>query len=123
MSGGIKKQYILRGKLKKMAADKEAYFENAISSFKKAIRPGCLAITGGLRSIENTERILEQQVDLTSIYRPLICKPDFVNRILYSSDKYSSKCISYNRCLWRGMWKPLNCVEFDSFQTIVKTLD
>jgi 2,4-dienoyl-CoA reductase-like NADH-dependent reductase (Old Yellow Enzyme family) len=122
MSGGIKEQIKLRAKLKKEAGAKETYFSGAIPPFREAVGDLPLAVTGGIRSPEVMEHLLENDVDFIGISRPLIAEPDLPNRILHGPDKRPSKCTSCNKCLIRISRQSLRCVEYDEFQDILKSI-
>jgi 2,4-dienoyl-CoA reductase-like NADH-dependent reductase (Old Yellow Enzyme family) len=122
MSGGIKEQIKLRAKLKKEAGPKETYFSGAIPPFRGAVGDLPLAVTGGIRSPEVMEHLLENGVDFIGISRPLIAEPDLPNRILHGPDKRPSKCTSCNKCLKRISRQSLRCVEYDEFQDIIRNI-
>jgi 2,4-dienoyl-CoA reductase-like NADH-dependent reductase (Old Yellow Enzyme family) len=113
ISGGVKEQIKLRNKLKKEAGEKEAYFRNAIKFFRKAIGNKTLAITGGIRSLNIMQGLIDEGVDLLGICRPLISEPDFPKKIFDSPEMNTARCISCNKCLLRIATQPLKCVEFD----------
>ena len=113
VSGGVKEQIKLRSKLKKEAGEKEAYFRDAIKPFRKAIGNKALAITGGIRSLNIMQDLIDEGVDMLGICRPLISEPDFPNKIFDSPEKNTAKCISCNKCLLRIATQPLKCFEFD----------
>jgi 2,4-dienoyl-CoA reductase-like NADH-dependent reductase (Old Yellow Enzyme family) len=113
VSGGVKEQIKLRNKLKKEAGEKEAYFRDAIQPFRKAIGDAALAITGGIRSLNIMQDLIDAGVDMVGICRPLISEPDFPNMIFGSPEKNTARCTSCNKCLLRIANQPLKCVEFD----------
>jgi 2,4-dienoyl-CoA reductase-like NADH-dependent reductase (Old Yellow Enzyme family) len=113
VSGGVKEQIKLRGKLKKEAGEKEAYFRDAIQPFRKAIGNKALAITGGIRSLNIMQGLIDEGVDMLGICRPLISEPDFPNKIFDSPEKNTARCTSCNKCLLQIATQPLKCVEFD----------
>ncbi|MBT8367259.1 MAG: NADH:flavin oxidoreductase [Deltaproteobacteria bacterium] len=113
VSGGVKEQIKLRRKLKKEAGEKEAYFRNAIKPFRNAIGDKALAITGGIRSLNIMQGLIDEGVDMLGICRPLISEPDFPNKIIYLAENNTARCISCNKCLLRIATQPLRCVEFD----------
>lgn len=123
MSGGIKDQMKLRPKLKKEAGRKEAYFRNAIPRFREAVGDRtALVHTGGLRSLEIMEEVLNEGVDFIGLSRPLIAEPDLPNRLLHSPDKRPAKCTSCLKCLAHIANQPLKCVEFDPFRTVLRSI-
>ncbi|MBW2430921.1 MAG: NADH:flavin oxidoreductase [Deltaproteobacteria bacterium] len=113
VSGGVKEQIKLRNKLKREAGEKEAYFRNAIKPFRNAIGKKALAITGGIRSLNIMQGLIDEGVDLLGICRPLISEPDFPKKIFDSQETKTARCISCNKCLLRIATQPLKCVEFD----------
>lgn len=122
LSGGIKDQMKLRAKLRQEAGAKEAYFREAIPRFRTAINDTPLAITGGIRSPEVMEDLLEQGVDMIGMCRPLICEPDLPKRLLHGPDRRTARCTSCSKCLKRIARQAVKCVEFDSFQEVIKDL-
>lgn len=120
MSGGLKDQTKLRAKLKKEAGPREAYFRDAIPRFREAVGDRtALVHTGGLRSLEIMEEVLNEGVDFIGLSRPLIAEPDLPNRLLYSPDKRPAKCTSCLKCLAHITTQPLKCVEFDPLRAIL----
>lgn len=113
ISGGIKEQIKLRNKLKKKAGKKEAYFRDAIKPFRNMIGNKALAITGGIRSLNIMQDLMDEGVDMVGICRPLISEPEFPNKIFGAPEKTAARCISCNKCLLRIATQPLRCVEFD----------
>ena len=113
VSGGVKEQIKLRSKLKREAGEKEAYFRDAIEPFRKTIGNKALAITGGIRSLNIMQGLIDEGVNMLGICRPLISEPDFPNQIFNSSEKTTARCTSCNKCLLRIASQPLKCVEFD----------
>jgi 2,4-dienoyl-CoA reductase-like NADH-dependent reductase (Old Yellow Enzyme family) len=122
MSGGLKDQIRLRARLKKEAGDREAYFSDALPFFRKALIRTPLAITGGIRSLETMEDLLNNGMDLIGLCRPLICEPDLPLRLLSTPDHRPARCTSCNQCLLRIARQPVKCLEFDPFQKIIQPL-
>lgn len=114
ISGGVKEQIKLRGRLKKEAGDQEAYFRGAIEPFRKAVGVKALAITGGIRSLDIMQGLIDEGVDMLGMCRPLISEPDLPNQIFDSPGKNTARCTSCNKCLLRIATRPLKCVEFDT---------
>jgi 2,4-dienoyl-CoA reductase-like NADH-dependent reductase (Old Yellow Enzyme family) len=117
VSGGVKEQIKLRGKLKKEAGEKEAYFSDAIKPFRNALEDKALALTGGIRSLNIMQDLIDEGVDMLGICRPIISEPDFPNKIFDSPEKNTARCTSCNKCLLRIATQPLKCVEFDKSDT------
>jgi 2,4-dienoyl-CoA reductase-like NADH-dependent reductase (Old Yellow Enzyme family) len=113
VSGGVKEQVKLRGRLKEEAGDQEAYFRDAIAPFRKAIGNKALAITGGVRSLDIMQGLIDEGVDMVGMCRPLISEPYFANQIFDSPAQTTARCTSCNKCLLRIAAQPLKCVEFD----------
>lgn len=122
LSGGLKDQVKLRANLRQEAGIKEAYFREAIPCFRAAINDAPLAITGGIRSMEVMEDLLELGVDLIGMCRPLVSEPDLPKRLLQTSDKRPARCTSCNKCLRRIARQGVKCVEFDRFREIINDL-
>lgn len=112
VSGGVKEQIKLRSRLKKEAGEKEAYFREAIQPFRNAIGDAALAVTGGIRSLNIMQDLIDEGADMLGICRPLISEPDFPNMIFGSPEKNAARCTSCNKCLLRIATRPLKCVEF-----------
>ncbi len=122
VSGGLKDQIKLRTRLMKDSGEREAYFHESVKPFRKAMGKGVLAVTGGLRSVEAMENLLNGGVDYVGMSRPLISEPDLPNRIIQTPDKRKARCTSCNKCLIRIATRPLRCVEFDPLTAILKQL-
>jgi len=124
LSGGITGQVKLRAKLRKEAGTKEAYFAWAVDTMREALAGTntALALTGGIRSLPAMEKLLQNGTDLIGICRPLICEPDFPDRLLKTPDRRESKCTSCNKCLLHIARQPVKCVEFDPFRNIFSSL-
>jgi 2,4-dienoyl-CoA reductase-like NADH-dependent reductase (Old Yellow Enzyme family) len=117
VSGGVKEQIKLRSQLKKKAGEQEAYFRDAIAPFKNAIGNKALAITGGIRSLNIMQGLIDEGADMIGICRPLISEPDFPRKIFDSPEINTARCTSCNKCLLRIATEPLKCVEFDETDT------
>lgn len=75
----------------------EAYFLPLAKLARPATRLPILLV-GGFRSRTVMERVLESgKADFISLCRPLICEPDFPNRLRHRLQERSS-CISANHC-------------------------
>jgi len=82
--------------------------------FRNAIGDKALAITGGIRSLNIMQGLIDEGVDMVGICRPLISEPDFPNQIFDAPEKNTARCTSCNKCLLRIATQPLKCVEFDA---------
>ena len=122
LSGGLKDQIKLRAKLGRAAGKAEAYFGYAVPEFRKAVGKAALAVTGGLRSLEAMESLLEQGVDFVGLCRPLISEPDLPMRLMHGPDLRKSRYTSCNKCLLHISKEPLSCIEFDPFQAKLRQL-
>lgn len=90
--------------------DKEAYFQEYASRYKKEISTP-LILVGGLRSFEVAEKIiLDGIADYISMSRPLIREPDLINR-WEKGDLRKAECKSDNLCFNPGFGgKGIYCV-------------
>ena len=69
-----------------------------IDLISRQIREDNSIIEGGLRSIDEMERMLnETNIQFLSLSRPLLREPDLPSK-LQSGESTESKCISCNRC-------------------------
>ena len=75
----------------------EAYFLNFAAVLAEKVSVPVILV-GGLRSIETMNNILrDTKIELLSLSRPLLCEPDFPNKLMEGKTKVS-KCISCNAC-------------------------
>ncbi len=82
--------------------EKEAYFQEELRAFKKAIAIP-LILVGGIRSFEVAEHLVaEGAADYISMSRPLIREPDLINR-WQAGDRRPSDCNSDNLCFKPGV--------------------
>lgn len=86
----------------------EGYFMNIVRQARRLTRLPILAV-GGFRSRKVMERVLQDgEADFISLCRPLICEPDFPNRLrLGLQDK--SRCISANNCWENTPGEGISC--------------
>lgn len=122
ISGGVKDMLQLRARLKRRAGEKEAYFLDAVETFRKAIGDNALALTGGIRSLAVMENLLNTGVDFIGLCRPLISEPDLPNRLIHTADKRKARCTSCSKCSLQISKWPVKCVEFDEFSRILKQI-
>ncbi|MCF8041631.1 MAG: NADH:flavin oxidoreductase [Desulfarculaceae bacterium] len=122
LSGGVKEQAKLRNQLRREAGEREAYFLPVLEAFRSAVGDTPLALTGGMRSREVMEGVLAAGADMVGLSRPLICEPDFPNRLLNGPDRRRSRCTSCNRCLLSVASEPLTCMEFDPFEKVIRDI-
>ena len=84
------------------SAEKEAYFREELSAFKKKIRIPLILI-GGIRSVEVAEQLVaDGSTDYIAMSRPLIREPDLVSR-WKSGDRRRAECKSDNLCFGPGL--------------------
>ncbi len=90
--------------------DREAYFREEASAFKKEINIP-LILVGGMRSIEVAEQLVRNGVaDYISMSRPLIREPGLINR-WKAGDLQKAQCKSDNLCFGPGLeGKGIYCV-------------
>ncbi|MBW2544485.1 MAG: NADH:flavin oxidoreductase [Deltaproteobacteria bacterium] len=90
--------------------DREAYFREEASAFKKKIGIP-LILVGGMRSIEVAKQLVENGVaDYISMSRPFIREPDLINR-WKAGDLRKAQCKSDNLCFGPGLeGKGIYCV-------------
>jgi 2,4-dienoyl-CoA reductase-like NADH-dependent reductase (Old Yellow Enzyme family) len=80
---------------------KEAYFQEELRAFKKAINIP-LILVGGIRSFEIAERLVaDGTADYISMSRPFIREPDLINR-WKAGDRRKAECTSDNLCFRPG---------------------
>ncbi len=83
------------------SADKEAYFREELSAFKKKIRIP-LILVGGIRSVEVAEQLVaDGSADYIAMCRPFIREPDLISR-WKSGDRRRAECKSDNLCFEPG---------------------
>lgn len=81
--------------LSKSRTDSLYYFDRINSFAKHTTLP--ISIVGGIKSIEDIEKIQNSNIPLISLGRALICEPDILTKFATGqSDK--SLCVSCNRC-------------------------
>ena len=75
----------------------EAYFQKCAEKVAEIVNVP-IALVGGIRSKKTIQNILDNtKIEIISLSRPLICQPDFPNK-LQSGDIEDSACISCNGC-------------------------
>lgn len=75
----------------------EAYFMEFAARLAKSVKTPIILV-GGLRSRATMENVLnDTDIELLSLSRPLLCEPDFPNKLM-NNENAVSKCISCNRC-------------------------
>lgn len=92
------------------SVEKEAYFKDYASRFKKEISTP-LILVGGLRSFEVADKIITEEIaDYISMSRPFIREPDLINR-WEKGDLRKADCKSDNLCFNPGFeGKGIYCV-------------
>ena len=75
----------------------EAYFLECAKKVAEEVKAP-VALVGGIRSKEMIQKILDTtKIEIISLSRPLICQPDFPNK-METGDIEDSKCVSCNEC-------------------------
>jgi 2,4-dienoyl-CoA reductase-like NADH-dependent reductase (Old Yellow Enzyme family) len=88
--------------------ESEAYFRPLARKARSATRLP-IALVGGFRSRGMMEGVLAAgDADFISLCRPLICEPDFPNRLRAGAQE-CSPCISVNRCWAEGPGEGIAC--------------
>lgn len=77
----------------------------------KAISKTPILVTGGIRKKSQIEHIINRRgIDGVTLSRPLICEPDFVNRLATGDQDVVSGCTSCNLCtVMCDSKQPLRC--------------
>ncbi|MGC9467462.1 MAG: NADH:flavin oxidoreductase [Anaerolineae bacterium] len=102
--GGPKLQNSRRGVLE---PEDEAYFRH-FARAARSVTQLPIILVGGLRSRAVMEEVLVSgDADFVSLCRPLICEPDFPNRL--RAGQARSACISANRCWPEGLGEGIAC--------------
>jgi 2,4-dienoyl-CoA reductase-like NADH-dependent reductase (Old Yellow Enzyme family) len=105
ISGGIASAVMRKGI--RCEAD-EAYYRHLAQQARPATRLPILLV-GGFRSRKVMEDALAAgDADFVSLCRPLICEPDFPNRLREGTQERSA-CISANRCWADGPGEGISC--------------
>jgi 2,4-dienoyl-CoA reductase-like NADH-dependent reductase (Old Yellow Enzyme family) len=79
------------------SAEKEAYFKEELSAFRKAVSIP-LMLVGGIRSFEVAEQLVaDGMTDYIAMSRPLIREPELINR-WKAGDRRKALCRSDNLC-------------------------
>ncbi len=88
---------------------KEAYFRSLAQKARPVTRLPIILV-GGFRSRNVMEEVLAAgDADFISLCRPLICEPDFPNRLRLGQQVRSS-CISANQCWPEGAGEGIACM-------------
>lgn len=96
-SGGISDGFNFNVRKGIRKTEDEGYFLPIIRQARPLTPLPFLAV-GGFRSRSVMERVIQSgEADFISLCRPLICEPDFPNR-LRSGEQNKSRCISANNC-------------------------
>jgi 2,4-dienoyl-CoA reductase-like NADH-dependent reductase (Old Yellow Enzyme family) len=90
------------------------YYEAAAKRYRERINVP-LILVGGLRSLEESRRLVEQGIaDYVAMGRPFIKEPDLIRR-WESGDTRESGCLSDNDCLFEGLkGNGVHCMHLDS---------
>lgn len=74
--------------------DKHVYYLSRASRLRRVVEQP-LSLVGGIRSLEDIERVLEDGIDMVSMSRAFVCEPDILPKLKAGE---SSQCLSCNRC-------------------------
>lgn len=85
----------LKKYLKKLISFSTNYNMDAAIKIKEQTNIPIIPV-GGIRNVNDMLQIMNR-LDAVSLCRPLICEPDFVNKIRFDRQKFS-KCINCNLC-------------------------
>jgi len=95
---------------------KGPYFLKEALSFKESLNIP-IFLVGGIRSYEDSERIIRQGIDFVSMSRPFICEPDILKR-WKRGDLRDSLCVSDNLCFIAVKEKkPVRCIRRNEGKT------
>ena len=73
---------------------------------------------GFRRKSEMEEAIKSGKTDLVSLSRPLICEPDFINKLMQAEDDYASNCRNCNECVFMcDSGRPTACYSAEATET------
>lgn len=72
------------------------YYFDRIASFAKDA-PLPMSIVGGIKSVDDINKVLNSAIPLISLARPLICEPDILTKFSLGKAQ-KSVCLSCNRC-------------------------
>lgn len=90
---------------------KEAYYRNCCRVIKGQVDIPVMMV-GGLRTLSLMQEIIQnEEADLISLCRPLICEPTLINDWQINEQK-KAKCISCNKCvdeIYKG--RPISCIQ------------
>ena len=74
--------------------DKHVYYFERISRLRRVVEQP-MSLVGGVRSLEDIEKVLTDGIDMVSMSRAFVCEPDIIKK-LKNGEK--SQCLSCNRC-------------------------
>lgn len=70
-----------------------------------------IILVGGIRSLEDMQRVLDSGIDMISLCRTLICEPDLISRLISGQPK--AKCINCSKCFSLPREKGIRCILHD----------
>lgn len=101
ISGGSGSSYKDQGVIRAIKSiEEESYFYEQGKLIAKEIKTP-ISLVGGHKRYEEIDNILnDSQIEFISLSRSLVSEPDLVKR--WKTDKTPSRCISCNKCFFRG---------------------
>ncbi len=101
ISGGSGSSYKDQGVIRAIKSiEEESYFYEQGKLIAKEIKAP-VSLVGGHKRYEKIDNILnDSKIEFISISRALVSEPDLINR--WKIDKTPSRCISCNKCFFRG---------------------
>ena len=67
-----------------------------------------IMLVGGIRSLEDMQRVMDAGIDMASIARPFCCEPDLITRLLAGQKEAS--CVNCGLCFAQFLKDGRNCV-------------
>jgi 2,4-dienoyl-CoA reductase-like NADH-dependent reductase (Old Yellow Enzyme family) len=90
--------------------DATLYYLDRIAWLKKEVPKQRMSLVGGVRSLDDMEKVLASGLDMVSLGRALIAEPDFLQRSL-ANRQARSICVSCSRCFVLPQMHPgVRCV-------------
>ncbi len=72
-----------------------------------------MILVGGIKSFEEMEAVLKNNIEMVSISRGFICEPDLIPKLKNGQKK--AKCISCNQCFSIFKTKGKRCVFHEDY--------